>query len=211
MMPIDRTNGESGQPKMPVSGLLSRAAATIVTSSITVALGASAASSTCTPSSSSMTPRRSTRPSESRPTSAESCASGKILSGPTFATRATIASTSVSSRWAAAAGRVTGSSLPMVRMRSMTSRFFTFCVHVVGVDLLPVGQRDHVLLPAMQPEEPIVVELPEVAGVEPLAVERGARGLVVLPVADEDVRPLREHLAVVGDLDLDARHGHADR
>ena len=82
---------------------------------------------------------------------------------------------------------------------------------VLGIDLESVGESDHVLLPPVQPEESILVEFPEVAGVEPLAVERGARCLLVLPVPLEHVRTLREDLAVVGDLHLDARHRDADR
>src|ERR1700687_271577 len=56
MSPPDPTSGESGQPKIPVSGLLSRAARTIASSSFTVALRASAASPTYPPRSSSITP-----------------------------------------------------------------------------------------------------------------------------------------------------------
>ena len=64
----------------------------------------------------------------------------------------------------------------------------------------------------MQPEESVLVERAEVARVVPaVPVEHGARRFLVLPVALEDVGASREHLAVVGDLHLDARERRADR
>src|SRR5439155_26527230 len=60
--------------------------------------------------------------------------------------------------------------------------------------------------------EAILVELPEVAGVEPaVGVERRACRRFVLPVALEDVRSVRDDLAVLGDLHLDAGKRDADR
>src|SRR5207245_5930932 len=80
------------------------------------------------------------------------------------------------------------------------------------VDLEPVGEDDHVLLPAAQPQESVRVDLAEIAGVIPtVAVEDRARRILVLPVALEHVRPMDEDLAVAGDADLDARDGDADR
>jgi hypothetical protein len=82
---------------------------------------------------------------------------------------------------------------------------------ILGIDLEAVGQRDHVLLPAVQPQETVRVELAEVSGVEPaLLVDGGARGLLVLPIALEDVRSARDDLALVGDLHLDAGQRNAD-
>src|SRR5688572_28638318 len=82
---------------------------------------------------------------------------------------------------------------------------------VLRVHLRAVGEDDHVLLAAAQPQEAIVVVRTEVARVIPtVLVEDGARGLLVLPIALEDVGATREHLAVLGDLHLDARQRRAD-
>src|SRR5437899_5887195 len=83
---------------------------------------------------------------------------------------------------------------------------------VLGIHLEAVGERDHVLLPSVQPEEAVRVELAKVAGVEPaILVDRRAGGFLVLPVALEDVRSVRDDLALVGDLHQDAGQGNADR
>src|SRR5439155_19207660 len=83
---------------------------------------------------------------------------------------------------------------------------------VFGVDLCSVGQDDHVLLAAVQPEEPVLVERAEVARVVPaVLVEHSARRFLVLPVALENIGASSEHLPVVTDLHLDAREWRADR
>ena len=82
---------------------------------------------------------------------------------------------------------------------------------VLGIDLEAVGEGDHVLLPTVQPEKAVVVELAEVAGVVPATRQRRLRRLVVLPVALEDVRPAGQHLAVLARPDLDAGKRNADR
>ena len=83
---------------------------------------------------------------------------------------------------------------------------------VLGVDLEPVGERDHVLLAPVEPEEAVLVEPAEVAGVEPAgAVDRGRGRLRIFPVALEDVRAARDHLAVGRELHVDARNGNTHR
>src|SRR2546421_420537 len=123
----------------------------------------------------------------------------------------TMRSTSLSSRSDPVAATGSGSPRPMGRRRSTCSRFLTFCVAVVG-NTEPVREGDHVFLPTVQPEEPVRIELPEVAGVKPaLLVDRGAGGLLVLPVALEDVRSAGDDLALLGDLHLDPGQGNPDR
>src|SRR5215210_4318047 len=73
---------------------------------------------------------------------------------------------------------------------------------VGGGDVLAARRDDDVLLAAGDREVAVLVELAEVAGVQPAVLERLARGLLVLVVALEDVRPPDQDLAVVGDPDL---------
>src|SRR5215210_379720 len=72
-------------------------------------------------------------------------------------------------------------------------------------DVLAARRDDDVLLAAGDREVAVLVELAEVAGVQPAVLERLARGLLVLVVALEDVRPPDQDLAVVGDPDLASR------
>ncbi len=72
---------------------------------------------------------------------------------------------------------------------------------LVGVDVLAVGIDDDVLLAADEREVPLRVELPEIAGLEPPAVEHlggllrvHAGALPAAPVAEHHVRPAREDL-----------------
>ena len=51
----------------------------------------------------------------------------------------------------------------------------------------------------------------QVAGVQPAVANRLGRVLGQVPIADHDVRPAGEDLAVVGDLHLDAGDRLADR
>ncbi len=83
---------------------------------------------------------------------------------------------------------------------------------VLGVDLLPVRQGQHVLLPAAEDEETLGRDLAEVAGVVPAVGvdDRGGRRRVV-PVAEEPVLAASEDLAVVGDPHLDPGDRLADR
>src|SRR6266851_6038245 len=82
---------------------------------------------------------------------------------------------------------------------------------VFGVDLRAVGEDDHVLLSSVQPEEPILVERAEIAGVVPgVLVEDGARRFLVLPIALEHVWTPREDLAVLGDRDVHTGQRRAD-
>ena len=79
-------------------------------------------------------------------------------------------------------------------------------------DVLAPGGDDDVLLPAGHPQVAVVVELTQVAGVQPaVGVDHlGGRGLVV-PVTGEDVRPGHEDLAVVGYPDRHPGHRPPDR
>ena len=82
---------------------------------------------------------------------------------------------------------------------------------VLRVDLLAVGEGEHVLLAAAEDEEPVRGELAEVAGVVPaLGVDRGRRGLRVAPVAGEAAGAAGQDLAVLGEADLDAGDRLAD-
>ena len=78
-------------------------------------------------------------------------------------------------------------------------------LEVLGVHLLPVGQREHVLLAATEREHAVGREGTEIAGVVPaVGVDRGGGRLGVLPVAGEAPRPAGQDLAVIGDPGLDA-------
>jgi hypothetical protein len=72
-----------------------------------------------------------------------------------------------------------------------------------GRDVLAAGRHEDLLLAAGDADESLVVDLADVAGVEPaavvLAVEDLRRGGVVVPVAAEDLGAPEEELAVVGD------------
>ena len=82
---------------------------------------------------------------------------------------------------------------------------------VLGMDVEATRQHDHVLEPAAQAEEAVVVELAQVAGAVPAILgERRARGLFVSPVSGRHVRAAHEDLSVVADADLDARHRPPD-
>ena len=78
-------------------------------------------------------------------------------------------------------------------------------------DVLAAGGDDELLLAAGDAQEAVVVELADVAGVEP-AVARAPRRWPssLLSVAAEDVAALDQDLAVVGDADR-ARRGAAGR
>ena len=78
-------------------------------------------------------------------------------------------------------------------------------------DVLAARGDDDVLLAAGDRQVAVVVELADVAGVQPAVDERLPRRLLVLVVALEDVRAPDQDLAVVGDLDLAARERAADR
>ena len=78
-------------------------------------------------------------------------------------------------------------------------------------DVLAAGGDDDVLLAAGDLDEAVGVDLADVAGVEPAVDDRLPGRLLVLVVALEDVRALDQDLAVVGDLDLAAGEGFADR
>ena len=83
---------------------------------------------------------------------------------------------------------------------------------VLGVDLLPIWQREHVLLAATEREHAVGREGTEVAGVVPaIGVDRGGGRLGVLPVAGEAPRPTGQDLPVLGDPCLDAGDGLAHR
>ena len=78
-------------------------------------------------------------------------------------------------------------------------------------DVLAAGGDDEVLLAVGDRQVAVLVERPHVARVQPAVDDRGLRRLWVVPVAEHDVRPSGEDLAVVGDPDLDPGDRPADR
>ena len=76
---------------------------------------------------------------------------------------------------------------------------------------LAVGQHQQLLLAAGDLEKAVGVELAQVAGVQPAVADGLGRRRRVVPVALHDVRPARQHLAVGGDLHLDAGQRPAHR
>ena len=80
-----------------------------------------------------------------------------------------------------------------------------------GGDVLAAGGHQDLLLPAGDPDEALVVDLTDVAGVEPaVGVLRLCGRLVVAPVAGEDLAAAEQQLAVVGDPDAGALERAAD-
>ncbi len=76
---------------------------------------------------------------------------------------------------------------------------------ILGVYLLSIGQREHVLLAAAEREHAVGRESTKVASVVPaVGIDRGGGGLGVLPVAGEAPRPTGQDLPVFGDPGLDA-------
>ena len=75
----------------------------------------------------------------------------------------------------------------------------------LGGDVLAAGGDDDVLFPVGDDQKAVLVEMTDVAGVEPTALEvpPGLRFLLV--IAFHDVRPAGQDLAVRGDPDLDTR------
>src|SRR5262249_59270783 len=80
-----------------------------------------------------------------------------------------------------------------------------------GGDVLAAGRDDDLLLPTGDLEEGFVVQLADVAGVEPAVGQRLPGGLGVVPVALEHDGALDQDLAVVGDPDRRAGDRAADR
>jgi hypothetical protein len=77
-------------------------------------------------------------------------------------------------------------------------------------EVLAAGGDDDVLLAARDREIAVVVDRAEVAGVQPAILDRAEAGIGAVVVAGEDVRAFDEDLAVLGDLQLDARQRPAD-
>ena len=87
--------------------------------------------------------------------------------------------------------------------------------HLVRVDVLAAAVHDHVLAPADQEEVSLLVETPQVAGVEPAVAQRFRGRLVVPVVPGHDVRTLGGNLADprsvgIHDADLDPGQRLAD-
>ena len=91
------------------------------------------------------------------------------------------------------------------------ARLLEVVLEVRRREVLAARRDDDVLLAAGDLEVAVLVELAEVAGVQPAVLDRAERRVVVLVVALEDVRAPDQDLAVVGDPDLDARQRPADR
>ena len=79
-----------------------------------------------------------------------------------------------------------------------------------GGDVLAPGRDEDLLLAARDPQEPRLVELADVAGVEPAVGQRLGGGVRVVVVAAEDDRTADEDLPVVRDPDGQARDGPPD-
>ncbi len=78
----------------------------------------------------------------------------------------------------------------------------------LGRHVLAARGLDQVLLAIGDPEEAVVVELADVAGVEPaFRVDRGSGGLGQVVVPLHDLRAPDQDLPVLGDLDLRSGHG----
>jgi hypothetical protein len=83
---------------------------------------------------------------------------------------------------------------------------------ILGVDLLPIRQGDHVLLAALEGQQPLGRQHAEVAGVVPaVVVDGGSGGLGCPPVAEEPVRATNDDLAIVEDAKFHAGHRLTDR
>ena len=80
-----------------------------------------------------------------------------------------------------------------------------------GSHVLAAGRDDDLLGAAGDAEEPVVVELADVAGAEPAVGHRLGGGVRVVPVAREHDRAADEDLAVVRDADGLAGDGPPDR
>src|SRR3954454_7256462 len=78
-------------------------------------------------------------------------------------------------------------------------------------EVLAAGRDDDVLLASDDRDVAVLVDRREVPGVQPAVHDGAERRVGVLVVAGEDVLPLDEQLAVVGDLELDAAQRLADR
>ena len=80
-----------------------------------------------------------------------------------------------------------------------------------GGDVLAAGGHQDLLLAPGDPDEALVVDLADVAGVEPaVGIDGLGGGLRVGPVAGEDLAALEHDLAVVGDPDGGAGQRPAD-
>ena len=84
-------------------------------------------------------------------------------------------------------------------------------LEVGGADVLAAGRDDQLLLAVDDAQVAVVVELADVAGVQPaVGVERLGGLLRVVEVADEDVAAAADHLAVVAELHIATRDCGAD-
>ncbi len=110
------------------------------------------------------------------------------------------------------------SALTKGRRSPMTSAWETYCELLSLFSMfcrrkvLPARGDDDVALAVCDRQEPVVVELADVAGAQPAVLaEHLARRFLVAEIAGEDRRPPEEDLAVVGDSDLDVRQRGPDR
>src|SRR5665647_2591441 len=76
-----------------------------------------------------------------------------------------------------------------------------------GGDILASSSDQELLLATGDPKEPIVVQVSDVAGVEPPGHDGVVGCGLVVAVGREDAAALDQDLAVVGDLDGDPRQG----
>src|SRR5205085_7616410 len=83
---------------------------------------------------------------------------------------------------------------------------------VLGIDLEAVRQDDPILRPTAEDQPSVAIQMPDVTGVIPaVRVDRLGGCLRVAPVTLEEGGATEEDLAVIGDRELDRRHGPSDR
>ena len=73
----------------------------------------------------------------------------------------------------------------------LQERFYVF-----RVDVLTVGQHDQVFLAALEVEEPVFVDITQVAGLVPLVLKGSLCNLRLVPVARRDVGPARMDFSI---------------
>src|SRR5690625_358762 len=83
-------------------------------------------------------------------------------------------------------------------------------LHHRRCDVLTARGDEDLLLTPGDADEPLLVDLAHVAGVEPAVLEYVGCRLVITPVPAEHLAPAKEEFAVLGDLDLGAGDGPAD-
>src|SRR4051794_30610883 len=96
--------------------------------------------------------------------------------------------------------------------RADVRRAFQKCFQRLRSDVLAVRVDDDVFLAVGDLQETVLVDLADVAGVEPAVVVDGLpRRIIIVPIPLHDVRPSAQNLAILGDLHFDAGDDFSDR